>query len=442
MGMKRIGFIVISHADYINDDVAACIEEAVSSARLDGVQLLRVPAIVSDTAAAVEAGIALSGQNPDGVVLFLSTWFECPVAMAVLKEIPHIPVCIWSVKTFIRGGRELITGSYVSYAMFKGSLDRLGMSYTGIIGQVGDSETVGKLGTFYKAASAYKRIRRSRAGLVGYSSMSIYPGTFDHLLMCARIGPEVVHIDTYTLIRKMDNYSEADCRTVINRLNDNARIHSCVTNDNLLAVSKMYLALKSLCAEYHLDAINVKCQHELSQHYGMTACVPLSLLADDGMVAACEGDMLCGISMLMLSLLGCGVTAYGDVINHSHSTVRLSPCGFMPYSMGNPDEREIDRFIHTGFSGVKNRFVMRPGKITVLRLVEDIGNYHIVFLTGEALEESGLRDGMPSVDVRLDGSVERFVERYNGQHYAICYSDLSCEIKALAHLLGINAEQL
>jgi len=442
MNTKRIAFIVIAHKDYIDEDVTACINGAVSFSELDNVELIQPPDIITDPIYAVEAGISISSQNLDGAVIFFATWFECPIVMAIIKEISHIPLCVWGVKSFVYGDRELITGSYVSYAMFKGSLDRLNIPYTGILGQIGDAYTAGRLRAFYTAASAYKRLRRSRAGLVGYTSMSIYPGTFDHLLMCARIGPEIIHIDTYTLIRDMEKYTTDDCKPVMERLHGLARLHPCITSEQVLTVSRMYLALKNLCAEHCLDAINVKCQYELSQSYGMTACVPLSLLADDNIVAACEGDTLCTVSMLMLSLLGGGVPAYGDALNHFDNTVRLSPCGIMPYSLGRAGECAIDRFRHPGFSGIKNRFVMRPGKVTVMRLIEDIGGYHIIYFTGDALEESQLRDGMPSVDVRLDGSVEKFVEHYNGQHYAICYGDLSEEIKMLADMLKINAERM
>lgn len=40
-----------------------------------------------------------------------------------------------------------------------------------------------------------------------------------------------------------------------------------------------------------------------------------------------------------------------------------------------------------------------------------------------------LRQGyMPALDIRLDGDMGRFIDNYSGQHYAICYGDLSGNI--------------
>ena len=46
---------------------------------------------------------------------------------------------------------------------------------------------------------------------------------------------------------------------------------------------------------------------------------------------------------------------------------------------------------------------------------------------------------MPALDVRLDGDINALIRNYSGQHYAICYGDISEEIEMLAKILHINA---
>jgi len=49
--------------------------------------------------------------------------------------------------------------------------------------------------------------------------------------------------------------------------------------------------------------------------------------------------------------------------------------------MENEDERQIRKFLSGfGFNGVQNSFVLKLGKVTVMRLVEDRCDYHIVYL--------------------------------------------------------------
>ena len=340
---------------------------------------------------------------------------------------------------FMEKGILNSTGSYVSFAMFKGTMDRVQYKYKPILGLPSEVDTIIKVESFCKAASCYMRLKRTRIGLVGYTSMSIYPGTFDHVFLRVKIGPEVEQLDSYTLINIAKEVKESECGEIIEYLKSTAKIKEDVTDGDLLKVAKLFVAIQKISKKRCLHSINVKCQYEFSKEYKMVMCVPLSALAEHGIVSSCEGDMLNTVSMTILNYLSNSIVSYGDVINHEGNVVKLSSCGFVPFSMGTEGEREIRKFLpHPGFSGIQNSFVLKSGKVTVMRLVEDKCDYHIVYLTGEGLKTE-LRQGyMPALDVRLDGDINRFIQNYSGQHYAICYGDLSREIEDLARILGIK----
>ena len=438
--MPRIGFISVGHPDYINDTSALLKSSAATSMEQNGIQVIPAQKTALDSQSARLFAKQLLKQDVEGVVLFLETWIECPVAMSVIREIEHLPFALWGTPMFNDNGKSVSTGSFVSFAMFKGSLDRLEYNYEAILGLPSQKNTLEHIKAFSIAAEAYSRMKITSIGLVGYTSMSIYPGTFDHLLMRKAIGPEVVQMDTYSLLNKMDEISDSECDEVIAYLKSIARIRSDVTNGNLITVSKMYLALKKICETKQLSAINVKCQYELSKEFGMTACVPLSILAENGIVSSCEGDILVTVSMLMLHYLSKSITAYADVINiNSNDTIKLSPCGFIPYSFGDEDKREIRKFMpNVGFKGIQNSFVYKPGKVTLLRLVEDRFSYHIIYTVGTGLPTE-LRQGyMPALDVDIQGKTEDFIANLAGQHYAFCYGDFSSELTKLAKIMKIK----
>ncbi len=438
--MPRIGFISVGHPDYINDTSALLKSSAATSMEQNGIQVIPAQKTALDSQSARLFAKQLLKQDVEGVVLFLETWIECPVAMSVIREIEHLPFALWGTPMFNDNGKSVSTGSFVSFAMFKGSLDRLEYNYEAILGLPSQKNTIEHIKAFSIAAEAYSRMKITSIGLVGYTSMSIYPGTFDHLLMRKAIGPEVVQMDTYSLLNKMDEISDSECDEVIAYLKSIARIRSDVTNGNLITVSKMYLALKKICETKQLSAVNVKCQYELSKEFGMTACVPLSILAENGIVSSCEGDILVTVSMLMLHYLSKSITAYADVINiNSDDTIKLSPCGFIPYSFGDEDKREIRKFMpNVGFKGIQNSFVYKPGKVTLLRLVEDRFSYHIIYTVGTGLPTE-LRQGyMPALDVDIQGKTEDFIANLAGQHYAFCYGDFSSELTKLAKIMKIK----
>lgn len=435
--MGNLGFVTISHPDYnAGGEVNIFSERAKHSLKAENIDFVDA-GLVNSIFSAREAGRRLLMSDVDGVVLFFASWLECSVAMAFYREIEHLPVCVWAFPMWKEGNVEKSTGSYVSFAMFKGVFDRLKIPYEGVLGM--PEESAERVAKFCRAASAYKRLKRCRIGLVGYTSMSIYTGTFDHVLMRAMIGPEIEHIDAYSLIRRAEKQSEADKRSVVERLRQLACVRGDVAEESLLKASGLYLAVMELQRDFALDAMNAKCQYEFSKEYGMTLCVPLSLAADNGLLTSCEGDMLCTVSMLMLAYLTGQTVAYGDSINHDGNILKLSPCGFMPFSLGS-GKKEITNFMpNCGFSGIQTSFVMKPGKVTVMRLIEDIGSYHIIFFTGEGLDTEKRQGYMPALDVRLDGDINALIRNYSGQHYAICYGDISEEIEMLAKILHINA---
>lgn len=438
--MKKIGLVAVGHPDYnAAGDIDVLRREVQRVLFARGVVYHDV-GIAYSIAEAREAGKALVSADVDGVVMLLVSWMECSVAMALYREIEHLPLCMWGVPMRIEQGLEKSTGSYVSYTMFKGVLDRLGRCYEGVLGA--PEETADQVVAFSTVASAYQRLKRCSVGLVGYTSMSIYTGTFDHVLMRAIIGPEIQHIDSYSLIRRAEKQALAAKRAVVARLRTKASVREDVTEESLLKASGLYLALMELRQELSLDAVNVKCQYEFSKEYAMTMCVPLSLAADDGLLSSCEGDILCTVSMLILGYLTGQTIAYGDAINHAGNTLKLSPCGFMPFALGH-GKKEITNFMpNCGFSGIQASFVMKPGRVTVIRLVEDVGGYHIVYFTGEGLETRKRQDWMPALDVRLDGRMEDLLKHYSGQHYAICYGDVTHEIEMLAKLLKVPAVRI
>jgi len=359
--------------------------------------------------------------------------------MSALREIEHLPLCVQGFPMCEYNGKLESTGAYVSFAMIKGVLDRAGYNYIPILGETASGETKEKVADFCRAASAAAKLKRSRVGLVGYTSMSIYTGTFDHLFMRVKVGPEIEQIDSYTLINIAESKSAEEKRGVIGRYKKAARVHGEVGDGFLLKSAGIYLAAKELADERSLDAINIKCQYEFSKEYKMTPCVPLSLLAGDGVVTSCEGDILNTVSMLILNLLTGQTVTYGDCMTHFDNTVKFSSCGFLPFGMGKEGGGLIRNFMpHPGFTGIQCSFAMRPGRVTLLRLIEGKCDYHILYFTGTGLETE-LRQGyMPALDVRIDGDVSELVKNYSGQHYAICYGDISSQIENFAKTANIK----
>ena len=454
----KIGFLVIGHKDYTSEVSFKFVEEAVKNVRSRGIEVVFCKKSLIDIVNAQNEAKKIAKEDIDGIIIFLETWIECSVAMAAIRMIEHLPFLVWGFPMFVnKNGIKDQTGSFVAYSVLKGSLDRVGYKYKGVLGKTDNKEVIDKVTSFCKVAFTYERLKESRIGLFGYASMSMYPGTFDHLLLRRYIGPEVIHFDTYQLIEEMKLIDVKDCLKDIEELKKEVELSEFVEEGQLIKAIKMYKALMSIIKEFNLQAITIKCQYELSKMFEMTSCVPLSLLADKGIVSGCEGDVITLVSMLIFSYITNQPTYYGDVLNIEGKKVLFSSCGFAPFSLATKKRKKYIRNfsellgyvsveknnITSGkklgaFNGILSSVTLKPGKVTFGRLIEGVGSYKFIYGIGEGIETE-LRQGMmPAIEVVINGSIEKFIESFPSQHYALCYGDISEEIEGLCRILNVE----
>lgn len=454
----KIGFLAIGHKDYVNELSHSFTLKALDNLKHRNVNIVFVEKTLTDLISAQEEAKKISKMDLDGIVIFLETWIECSVAMAAIRMIEHLPFLVWGFPMFTNSKKfREQTGSFVAYAALKGSLDRVGYNYKGILGEVDDKQILEEVSSFSKAAYTFNRLKEARVGLIGYASMSMYPGNFDHLLLRRFIGPEVIHIDTYLLIKEIEKIKDNECEGFIRGITKTIEVSKEVKPGELIKSIKMYLALKEIVNNYKLSALTVKCQYELSQVFGMTSCIPLSLLADEGIVSGCEGDMLTLITMLIFSLISNKTIAYGDVLEISKDgKILLSSCGFAPFSLANQIKKksiknfnEIINYLDCQYSfkenkkfpilqGILSSNIFKTGIVTFGRLYEGIGKYKIIYGTGECLDTE-LRQGiMPAAKILLNGNPQVLINNFPSQHYSFCYGDISNPIQDLCRMLNIE----
>ncbi len=438
----KVGMLVIGHPDYQNDIGLDFARQAADRLEQQGIEVLLEPTSLTMPLPAREQAVAMAARDPDGVIVFLGTWIECPTALQAIREIEHLPFAVWGFNMFPWQGKRESTGSFVAAAVLKGALDRMQYRPAYVVGLPYDHEPVDRAAAFCRAAHAVKALKRTRLALIGYAAMGMYPGTFDHVLLRRHIGPDVEHLDTYALIRAAEAVTDDEARATADELRAKAEIK--VADERLLKSARLAAGLRHVLRDGHFDAVNVKCQYELSQQYGMTACIPISLVADDGIVAGCEGDVIITVTMCLLHYLTGQTVYYGDILDLQHDQMLLSSCGFAPFSLCHSgDTAYICELGHPGFDGIIASFTLQRGPVTYARLVEGShGDYRLNYGTGTGVD-TDLRQGrFPGLEVKLDGSPDRLWDTMASQHFALCYGDVTTEIEDVCRWLGIEAVRI
>ncbi|MCI8994199.1 MAG: hypothetical protein HFI30_00720 [Lachnospiraceae bacterium] len=441
--MRSVGVVWLGHDDYLGENTEAIQRAIVSS--VQELPLLRVEAGTigtTESQAVSQVRRLLREEDCCGALIVLATWVECHVVMAALKELRGLPCMFWGFPLEEVEGRKQSTGAYVSATMFAGVVKRLGLPCPTLFASWKDPEAGKKIAGFARAASAVDALFYAKIGLFGYTSMSIYTGTFDHVLMRYKIGPEIEQMDSYSLICAAEAASDQERQEAIERLQALACCGPNLPPELMRKTMGLYVALRSFCRQRGWAAVNVKCQYELSKEYQAVPCVALSLLAEDGVITSCEGDIPVTVTMLLLSAVSRQMVWYGDSLTHWGNTLQFSPCGFLPFSLALGETKILAFQNLPGFHGLQVCGVLRPERITWARLVEDVGSYHLLYGTGTGVETEPRGGHMPALNVELDGDIMKLCEEYAGQHFAVAYGDWSEELALFAAFMGIEARRI
>ena len=174
---------------------------------------------------------------------------------------------------------------------------------------------------------------------------------------------------------------------------------SNIPDSELLLSASIYAALKRLIAAKELTAITLKCFDLLSK-YKTTGCLGLALLNDEGIPAACEGDVPALIPMMVVKEAIKKTCFMANVSSIRGSVVTFAHCS-CPTSILN--YYRLDTHFESGL-GVSIAGEFQERFFTMLRV--DPVNKNYVMMKGESMEHkyspnlcrTQLKLDMPGVD--------------------------------------------
>jgi len=376
-------------------------------------------------------------HQPDVIILFVSTWIEAPRALDLVMSLPRIPIVVWGLRMYYEEGKRESTGSLPGACVLKASLESLGYKVKFIVGLPTEEEVIEEVHRYCFISSSLRRLRSSKIGLIGYASMGMYTAMFDQVSIRRKFGLDVLHIDSSTIFQEIAKVEDSRALEICGLWRNKYFIEEDVDESDLLIAAKIYLALKKLIEEHDLDAISVKCQYEFSKELGFVPCVPLSILAEEGVVCSCEGDIPLTITMMLLHYLTDQPIFYGDIVDIREDRVYLSSCGFAPLSLASSFTMGIGKHKEF-FEGLRSGIVLKRGKVTLARIGYSRGEYEMHVALGEVID-TDLRQGLfPAAEIELHGDIKLFIEEIKSQHYALAYGDLREYLREICNLLEIR----
>lgn len=197
----------------------------------------------------------------------------------------------------------------------------------------------------------------------------------------------------------------------------------------------VYRLFKELMAEHDATAFTIGgCMTTVIPMTKTTACLPLTLINDEGYLAFCESDFVVIPSgILMHHILGTPVFLNDPTWPH-HGVVTLAHCT-APRRMNGKDDEPMQ--VHTHFEsdyGAAPKVDMKIGQV-VTNIVPDFECRKWVGALGR-IEANPFHDICRSqIDVAIEGDCDRLLADMRGFHWMTAYGDCLKEVGyAIKHL--------
>ncbi len=404
-----------------------------------------------------EADLVSSKYNPhhfDFIILLVPTWIEPVLVIRAVKTFIYKPVIVWGFGTFIHGGERVNLGSMPGSGVVKGTLREMGIKHEFIYRLPGDPDIdkviKDKIQKIANVSRAIALLKQSRILSIGYQFGGMTLGDMDLTRMRMDFGPDLVEKDAYSLIRRIE---EIDGNSPL-YLEEKKFVGNFISNsigDKLDRIVRMYAALKQFMDENHAQAITIKCHFELSQEFGLTACVPLSVLGNS-VVASCEADIPVTLTQLIMHYLsGGGITTYADIHEILEDRILVGACGFAPAGMciGNKIICDLPCADAVGLGAtfkdyITNKNYLKQGPVTLARVLkEKDARYSLHVATGEAVGDVGKVSELgapqyPFTEIVLGERMDRFSQNLGSHHYAILHSDIGQEIELFCKYMDLD----
>ncbi len=195
---------------------------------------------------------------------------------------------------------------------------------------------------------------------------------------------------------------------------------------------------KDIMDEAQTDAITVNhCMGTIMGISKTTACMPLSMLNDDGYLAFCESDFVVIPSGVLLHYISGLPVFLNDPTFPHDGVVTLAHCTAPRKMDGHRAERTKVLTHFESDYGAAPKVEMRVGQIVTV-LVPDFASRKWVGFLGSIVGNPFLDICRTQVDVKIHGDWAELLEKMKGFHWMLCYGDYLKEVRYALKKVGVE----
>lgn len=427
---SRIGFTVIYHPFEDNASKAPEIFEN-SFKLLDSLneaEIIKANQLILDSNSAISVGNQFNNAEVDIICLKLATWSSDNLIFDLLSRC-DVPIIFWAYP-------HLRAGSLCGAQQFNCVLKEIGKECKFVYNDI--KQSLEDIVAYANVVSIKNRLKQLKIGQIGGRTQGMAEIICDEFSLMEIFGSRVLAIDLRDFNNLVVETPENEVKDLWEKTKSLIRNIKISEEAGMDAINSYY-KLKKFIKNDQLEALTIECY---PNDMGKT-CLGFSLLADEGIACACEGDVHSALLMwIMMNLSGSPVhntdTLY---VNEEDNSVIGSHCGCGSIQLADSLEKVELSQVRLAEGGVCILFPSKPGTVTMANLVGRADTYRLGVILGEAVPTEMIFPGNP-LKVQLPIVISEYlkiIEDYGlGHHWIVAYGDITNELRTLSRLLNIN----
>ena len=236
--------------------------------------------------------------------------------------------------------------------------------------------------SFVRVACMVKNFTNLRIGQIGSRPAPFFSVIWNEGELMEKFGVRTIALN-FAIVEKRMKLAAEECTAEIDEIEAYIRANykmDDLTPKYVRGMATMVVMYKRLFDEYKLDVIVAECWTATPIMFdGLAPCTVYGILNDMGYLIACESDMHCALTMVLLksATLGEGKPLFGEfTVRHpqNRNAELLWHCG--PFPLSQKAENGIDSTAR--LVNQRSWFRAKDGIYTVARLDQESGDYMIL----------------------------------------------------------------
>jgi len=399
------------------------------------------------------AAARFAEENVD-LLLFCSViWSEDQPALAVLREVGHLPLVYWCYTPCAKLPSEMTVPDLIRWSgpvgaqQTGGAIRRFNMDLGFVVGSLDDRNVIKEICEYAEAAKLVRDLKNFKIGLLP-SHYDVMTNTFvDEFALMSRIGPVVRYVSVAELLSTTNEVKESGLDMFVNELRRRYEVVN-ISERGMSQAARVSLGLARLVDRLGLDALSISdCNEELHKVLGCRPCLYDGAIREKGVIVGMEGDLLCLTGQIMLSRLMKSPAMFTEIFTFdlAENILLLGHAGMHDPSLAKNDSQiklTPDYEYPNEESGVWMSFAAREGPVTLLSIVSRQDSFGLVVARGEALPSNNKLQGYPHILVKPGAPVRDFLQTASKagatQHWAIIHGDAVGKLVKLADFLKLE----